>query len=61
MNQQKTFKEVHYWADYHLVASGNQCRLIDNHTKQNLLAFAAQTASEAKQKCCQFLRYGRAA
>jgi hypothetical protein len=60
MNPQKSFLEVQYWADYHLVVSGNQCRLIDNYPKQKLFEFAALTVVEAKQKCCQFLGYGRA-
>ena len=32
MNQQNSFKEVQYWATYHMVVSGNLYRLIDNST-----------------------------
>lgn len=61
MNPQNQFVLVQYWADYHLVASGNQYCLIDNKPNQSIFKFVAQTVIEAKDKCCQFLRYGGAA
>ena len=34
MNPQKESKLVQYWADNHLVVSGNQYQLIDNETQK---------------------------
>jgi len=61
MNQQDQSKIVQYWADNHLVVSGNQYRLIDNCTHKNLFQFDANSVSDAVEKCYQFLRYGRVA
>ena len=61
MNQQDPFQIVRYWADNHLVVSGNQYRLIDNCTQKNLFQCDAGSVSDAVEKCYQFLRYGRVA
>lgn len=54
--QSELFKEVQYWADNHLLASGNKYRLIDNATKEVLTEFEAESLDDAKEKCSIFLR-----
>ena len=61
MTQQDPFKIVQYWANYHLVVSGNHCRSIDNCTQKNLFQFDTGSVSDVVEKCYQFLRYGRVA
>ncbi len=61
MNQEKPKKLVQYWADNHLVVSGNLYQLIDNCTQENIFQFKASSLSVAFEKCYQFLRYGRIA
>ncbi|OQK17240.1 hypothetical protein AU255_04940 [Methyloprofundus sedimenti] len=60
MNQQKKSNIVQYWADSHLVVSGNQYQLIDNETQKILFKCTAKSDLEASKKCCAFLRYGNA-
>ena len=61
MNQQEESKIVQYWADNHLVVSGNHCRLIDNYDQKILLDFTAYSKADAFQQCYQFSRFGRVA
>lgn len=60
MNQQKKSKLVQYWADNHLVVSGNQYQLIDNETQKIIFKCKAKSDLKACAKCCAFLRYGNA-
>jgi len=53
MKPQQIFKIVQYWADNHLVVSGNHCRLIDNYTQKILLQFNADSLSDVFSKCYQ--------
>ena len=61
MNQQYQSKIVQYWANNHLVVSGNHCRLIDSYNQKKLFQFNASLVSGAFETCYQFLRYGRVA
>ena len=61
MTPKKQSKIVHYWADNHLVVSGNLCQLIDNYTQKTLFKFTAHSKADAFEKCYQFSRFGRIA
>jgi len=61
MNQQYQSKIAQYWANNHLVVSGNHCRLIDNCTQKNLFQLDAGSVSDTFEECYPFLRYGRIA
>ena len=54
MNPQKESKLVQYWADDHLIVSGNFYRLIDNQTNQQIFHCYASDNIEAIQKCINF-------
>ena len=58
MNPQKESKLVRYWADNHLVVSGNLYQLFDNYTQKNIFQFTANSTAGALNKCYRFLRYG---
>jgi len=47
---------VQYWANEHLVVSGNQYRLIDNTTNQQIFHCYASSTVEAIQQCITFSR-----
>ena len=61
MNQQDQSKIVQYWADNHLVFSGNHCRLIDNCNQKNLFQLDASSVSDTLKKAYQFLTFWRVA
>ena len=61
MTQQDPFKIVQYWANYHLVVSGNHCRSIDNCTQKNLFQLDASPVFDILKNAHQFLTSWRAA
>jgi len=49
-------KLVHYWADNHLIVTGNLYQLIDNQTNQLLYSTVSSNNDEAEKRCGVFLR-----
>lgn len=56
MTAKNTSNIVRYWADNHLVVSGNSCRLIDNTTNQEIFHCQAASTIEAVKLCAAFSR-----